>query len=237
MSKPSNILLKTARQLYRWVFPVLVERDAQTETVLRHIYPTIEWQKVRFYKGLPWFIQGSFVGAIVLPATWGRRGIHVYFRNYRPNSFANLMTAVHEGFHVLQYRDLGAGVGFFRGFMLYYLSEYLQLFFKNIKNNSRDTANQIAYEKHPMEVPAFAYEAAFTQYAIAQKGIIHTDAIPPEFIRNTCDYKPQINLLYLLMGTSITFIFMLLKPFVELCFLLTAAPIYFLGKLLAIMYL
>ena len=147
------------------------------------------------------------------------------------------MTAVHEGFHVLQYRDLGVGVGFFRGFMLYYLSEYLQLFFKNIKNNSRDTANQIAYEKHPMEVPVFAYEAAFTQYAIAQKGIIHTDAIPPEFIRNTCDYKPKISLLYLLMGTSITFIFMLLKPFVELCFLLLAAPIYFLGKLLAIMYL
>ncbi len=237
MPKPSHTLLKSARQLYRWVFPALIERDAQTASILQHIYPTIDWQKVRFYKGLPWFITGSFVGAIVLPATWGRRGIHVYFRNYRPDSLSNLMTTIHEGFHVLQYRDLGAGVGFLRGFMLYYLSEYLQLFFRNIKKNSRYTANRIAYEKHPMEVPAFAYEAAFTQYAIAQKGIIHTDTIPTEFIRHTCDYKPKINLLYLLMGTFITFIFMLLKPFAELCFLLIAAPIYLLGKLLAIIRL
>lgn len=237
MPKFSDILLKSARQLYHWVFPALIKRDAKTEAILRHIYPTINWQKVRFYKGLPWFIRGSFVGAIVLPATWGRRGIHAYFRNYRPDNFSNLMTVIHEGFHVLQYRDLGAGVGFFRPFMLYYLSDSIQLFFRNIRKNNREIASQIAYEKHPMELPAYAYEAAFQKYAIAQKGMIHTADIPAELVRSTCGYTPQIAFPYLLLGILVTFAFMLFKPFVELCFLLIATPIYFLGKLLKIMHL
>lgn len=234
MPKLSDILLKSARQLYHWVFPILIERNAKTEAILQHIYPTINWAKVRFYKGLPWFISGSFVGAIVLPATWGRRGIHAYFRNYRSGSFSNLMTVIHEGFHVLQYRDLGAGVGFFRRFMLYYLSDYLQLFFRNIRKNNREIASQIAYDKHPMELPAYAYEAAFQKYAIDQKGMIYTNDIPPELIRSTCGYQPQIAFPYLLMGILVTFAFMLIKPLAELCFLFIAAPIYSLGKLLAI---
>jgi len=233
MSKLSDFLLKPARQLYHWVFPVLIERDEKTEAVLQGIYPTINWQNVHFYHGLPWFIRGGFVNAIVLPATWGRHGIHVYFRDYRPDSFYNLMTVVHEGFHVLQYRDMGTGIGFFRGFMIYYLSEYLQLFFKNIKNNTRENASQIAYEKHPMEIPAYAYEAAFQQYARTRKGIIYTDAIPSELMCQTCGYKPQVNLPFLLIGGFITFAFMLLKPFVELCFLIIATPMWLVGKILS----
>gem|GEM_PF-1242695 len=237
MPKLSDTLLKSARQLYYWVFPALIEQDAKTEAILRQIYPTINWEKVRFYKGLPWFITGSFVGAIVLPATWGRRGIHVYFRDYRPDSFSNLMTVIHEGFHVLQYRDMGVGVGFFRRFMIYYLSDYLQLFFRNRKNNTLETASQIAYNKHPMEIPAYACEAAFQKYTIAQKGLIYTSNIPPELIRNNCGYTPQIAFPYLLIGGLITLIFMLLKPFIELCFLFIATPIYLFGKLLKIIRL
>lgn len=234
MPKLSDFLLNPARQLYRWVFPVRIERDEKTEVVLQRIYPTINWQDVRFYKGLPWFIRGGFVNAIVLPATWGRRGIHVYFRDYRPDSFYNLMTVVHEGFHVLQYRDLGAGIGFFRGFMIYYLSEYLQLFFKNIKNNTRENASQIAYNRHPMEIPAYAFEATFREYARTRKGIIYTDNIPAELMCQTCGYQPQVNLPFLLLGGFITFIFTLLKPFIELCFLIIATPIWLIGKMLEI---
>lgn len=232
MSKLSDFLLQPARQLYRWVFPALIKRDEQTMMVLQHIYPTIDWQNVRFYHGLPWFIRGGFVNAIVLPATWGRRGVNVYFRDYRPDSFYNLMTVVHEGFHVLQYRDLGAGIGFFRGFMIYYLSEYLQLFVKNIKNNTRENASQMAYEKHPMEIPAYAYEAAFKQYALSQKGVIYTTDIPAELMCQTCGYSPQVTLPFLLIGGSVTFIFTLIKPLVELCFLIIATPIWLMGKIL-----
>jgi len=232
MSKLSDFLLRPAHQLYRWVFPARIERDEKTLSVLQHVYPTIDWQKVRFYHGLPWFIRGGFVNAIVLPATWGRRGIHVYFRDYRADSFYNLMTVVHEGFHVLQYRDLGAGVGFFRRFMIYYLSEYLQLFIRNIKNNTREHASQIAYEKHPMEIPAYAYEAAFKQYALTRKGIIQTADIPTELMCQTCGYTPQVTLPFLLIGILITFVFTLLKPFIELCFLLIATPIWLMGKIL-----
>lgn len=232
MSKLSDFLLQPARQLYRWVFPALIKWDEQTMMVLQHIYPTIDWQNVRFYHGLPWFIRGGFVNAIVLPATWGRRGVNVYFRDYRPDSFYNLMTVVHEGFHVLQYRDLGAGIGFFRGFMIYYLSEYLQLFVKNIKNNTRENASQMAYEKHPMEIPAYAYEAAFKQYALSQKGVIYTTDIPAELMCQTCGYSPQVTLPFLLIGGSVTFIFTLIKPLVELCFLIIATPIWLMGKIL-----
>ncbi len=233
MSKPSDFLLQPARQLYRWVFPAQIERDEKTMDVLQHIYPTINWHNVRFYHALPWFITGSFVNAIVLPATWGRRGVHVYFRDYRPNNFYNLMTAVHEGFHVLQYRDLGSGIGFFRRFMIYYLSEYLQLFFKNIKNNNRQNASQMAYEKHPMEIPAYAYEAAFRQYALDQKGIIYPSDIPAELMCQTCGYTPQVALPFLLIGALTTFVFMLLKPLIELFFLLIATPIWLMGKILS----
>jgi len=232
MGKLSGFLLQPARQLYHWVFPALIKRDEQTMMVLQHIYPTINWQNVRFYKGLPWFIRGGFVNAIVLPATWGRRGVHVYFRDYRPDNFYNLMTVVHEGFHVLQYHDLGNGIGFFRRFMIYYLSEYLQLFFKNLKTNTRENASQMAYEKHPMEIPAYAYEAAFRQYALTQKGIIHTVDVPAELRCQTCGYTPRIALPFLLIGALITFVFMLFKPSVELCFLLIAIPIWLLGKIL-----
>ncbi len=235
MPKLSDFLLRPARQLYRWVFPQLIERDEKTEMVLHRIYPTIDWQHVRFYHGLPWFIRGGFVKAIVLPATWGRRGVHVYFRNYRPDSFYNLMTVVHEGFHVLQYHDLGTGIGFFRRFMIYYLSEYLQLFFKNIRIKRKDRSrpvSAIAYEKHPMEIPAYAYEAAFRQHAMTQKGVIYTDAIPAELMCQTCGYQPQVNLLFLLMGGFITFVFTLIKPLIELCFLIIATPIWLMGKAL-----
>jgi len=232
MSKPSHSLLQLARQLYCWVFPELVERDEKTMAVLQGIYPTINWQNVRFCKGLPWFIRGGFVNAIVLPATWGRRGVNVYFRNYRSGNFYNLMTVVHEGFHVLQYHDLGAGVGFFRRFMIYYLSEYLQLFFKNIKNNTRENASQIAYEKHPMEIPAYAYEAAFQQYALTGKDVIYRNGIPAELMCQTCGYTPQVTLPFLFIGIFITFIFSLIKPFIELCFLIIATPIWLMGKIL-----
>jgi len=227
----SKRFLRIADTLYHWVFPRVIEPDAETQTLLRNIYPTINWQKVRFYEGLPWFIAGSYVNAIVLPATWNRQYIHAYFAVYQPDTLAGLSTIIHEGFHVLQYQDLGKGIGFMRRFMVFYLADYFQLFFKNIFKKGSQVANRIAYEKHPMEIPAYTQDRYFSQHCLRYKMRIPSTQLPSQLIHTHCGYSPQLAFPFLLMGFLMTLLFMLIKPFIEVFFLIIAAPMYVIGSI------
>lgn len=227
----SKRFLRIADTLYHWVFPQLIEPDAETEALLRNIYPTIDWEKVRFYKGLPWFMANGYVSAVVLPATWNRQHIHAYFSVYQPDTLAGLSTIVHEGFHVLQYQDLGKGIGFMRRFMVCYLADYFQLFFKNMFKKGSNAANRIAYEQHPMEISAYAQDRHFSQYCLRHRMKISSTELPSQLIHTHCGYHPQITFPFLLMGFLMTLLFMFVKPLIEIFFLIVATPIYLIGKI------
>lgn len=223
-------MLHIANTLYHWVFPQQIEPDAEVRALLQGIYPTIDWQKVRFYKGLPWFMRGSYINAIVLPATWRRRHIHIYFAIYQPNTLAGLSTIIHEGFHVLQYQDLGTGIGFLRRFMVCYLADYFQLFFKNINKKGYRIANNIAYQQHPMEISAYAQDRNFSQHCLRNKMQISPAQLPSKLIHTHCGYTPKIAFPFLFIGLIMTLIFALVKPFIEILFLVLSAPLYLIGK-------
>jgi len=180
----SKRLLQIADTLYHWVFPKMITPDEEVKALLHRIYPTIDWQKVRFYEGLPWFIAGSNVGAIVLPGTWRSQSIHVYFSYYQPHTLAGLSTIIHEGFHILQCHDMGRGVGFMRRFMVCYLADYFQLFFKYVFEKGRNIANHAAYKEHPMEIPAFAQDRRFSQHCLRNKMNVSPEHLPNKLIHD-----------------------------------------------------
>lgn len=234
--KISTHILRIATTMYRWVFPKEIKPNTEIYALLQGIYPTIDWQKVRFYEGLPWFMNGNFANAIVLPATWHTHKIHAYFANYQPSTPSGLSTIIHEGFHVLQYQDLGKGFGFLRGFMVCYLAEYFQLFFKNIFEKGHLTANQIAYDQHPMETPAFRQDSDFRQYCLRNTAISPTQ-LPLKLVHKHCGYTPKIAFPFLLAGLMTTLTFTIIKPLIEISFLIIATPIYIIGRILKIISL
>jgi hypothetical protein len=118
--------------------------------LLAAIYPTIRWERVTFYEGLPAWVQRFTRGAITLPDALSTRGIHVYVGEgqWNPCTPRGLGLLVHECFHVLQFQERlkGVGLGPLRVFALQYLAR--ALFEGGDRNNH--------YEK-----PAYAQEDAF----------------------------------------------------------------------------
>lgn len=127
------------------------------------MYPNIRWDQVHFYRDLPWFMQDSFAIATALPATYHHRRIHVHCQNYGPKDPHSLLSLVHEAYHIQQYEDLGRGwgLGFFRGFTVYYLGAFLASFWKALRNGGFQKVFYRAYISHPMERTAYAQEANF----------------------------------------------------------------------------
>jgi len=118
--------------------------------LLAAIYPTIRWDRVTFYEGLPGWVQRFTHGAITLPDPLSTRGIHVFVAEgkWNPCTPRGLGLLVHECFHVLQFQERlkGVGLGPLRVFALQYLAR--ALFEGGDRNNH--------YEK-----PAYAQEDAF----------------------------------------------------------------------------
>src|SRR5690554_7395623 len=85
-----------------WFSPAELIIPTHVLYLLRSIYPEVNWEKVKFHNGLPWFTStfSSWTSAIVLPSTFGCSKISVYFKNFDPDSCAGLSIIVHEGFHV-----------------------------------------------------------------------------------------------------------------------------------------
>lgn len=91
--------------------------------LLAALYPTVRWEKVTFYEGLPGWVQRFTHGAITLPDPLGTHGIDVYVAagQWNPCTPGGLGLLVHECFHVLQFQEGGAGLGALRVFTLKYL--------------------------------------------------------------------------------------------------------------------
>lgn len=227
----SSRILSFSRRLYRWVFPEIIERTVEVNQLLKKLYPTVNWDTVRFYKGMPWFMIGNFAHAIVLPGTWHYRRIHAYFSKYAPRTVQGLSTIVHESFHVLQYHDTGRGIGLLRGFLVYYLADYFQLLFKYGFKKDWATTNDLAYREHPMEIPAYMQDDEFCSFCIGQQTDLSIPDIPEHFIKTDCGYQPKQAFPFLLLAIFTVLIFSIIKPLIEILFLVVAAPMWVLGRI------
>lgn len=123
-----------------------------TMQILRTLYPTVDWSRVDFYEGLPWFtpLVAPYVTAQALPQFYSFSKYRIYLRKFDESRAQCLADIVHEGFHVMQAMHFwkGYGIGFLRGLMVYYNA----LFFHH------------GYRSNPFEIPAYDQEFRFLAY-------------------------------------------------------------------------
>ncbi len=115
--------------------------------LLEFLYPTVDWSRVTFFSGLPWWV-ASGTTAITIPDPLSALGYRVYLgANTNFCDDATINTIVHESFHLQQFMggDGGYGLGFVRwGFFNYFVCHF---------------AN--GYDNNPFEQQAYAQEKAF----------------------------------------------------------------------------
>jgi len=123
-----------------------------TVQLLKDLYPSVNWNRVDFYEGLPWFTPyiAPYVTAQALPEFYSFSRYRIYTKNFDETKPQYLADIVHEGYHVMQAMHFwkGYGFGFFRGLMLYYNA----LFIKH------------GYRSNPFEITAHDQEDRFMEY-------------------------------------------------------------------------
>jgi hypothetical protein len=129
-----------------------------TMQLLKDLYPRIDWKRVHFYEGLPWFTPpvAPYVTAQALPRSYSLGGFSIYLKQYDEERAQCLADIIHEAFHVMQAMTYGRGygAGFTRIWMIYYLAEFMR----------------VGYRKNPFEIPAYNQEFRFLSYC-ARRGI------------------------------------------------------------------
>ncbi len=226
-----NKLKEILSNFYNWFKPEEIEKPDCVLRLLKTIYPTVNWNNVHFYNRLPWFIPSSQASAITLPGNYDFTQIHIYFdNNFNPCSCAGLSTIVHEGFHVLQYTDIGiGGVGFIRLFMIYYLSCWIKNLIKY--GNWND-----AYFNNPMEIAAYAQEEKFNKYCNAlREKICDCSTKPPTYnqnalnqlitdcpdlVKNTSGFQYNCGIIPAIIGAILDILIGVLVPVAEIVLLL-----------------
>lgn len=132
-------------RVWHWFFPGKILPPECLVDLLRFVYPTIDWSRVSFYDGWPHVIGLSSARAITLPGSYTLRGVNIYFKrgHWDPFTCDGLSVIVHEGFHVLQIRDVmeGRGLGLARPFVVQYLACW--------------ASNGFRYNSHSMEEVAY----------------------------------------------------------------------------------
>ncbi|MEM7104479.1 MAG: hypothetical protein AAF502_15190 [Bacteroidota bacterium] len=203
-------------------------------------FPTLELSQIRFYKGLPWYINKAYASAITLPGVYNLNRIHIHFSSADHKSINDVSTIVHECFHALQYQELykSRGVGLLRIFMVHYFAEFFRLFFQNVWKMGIGNARQLAYELHPMEIPAFQVDHNYRNY-FTEKGLENALNIPlpePLKIKHT---GHSYNAGYLPYWSSVCLLFFLsiIAPVFELILLLGAGVLFLTGKGLSVIRL
>lgn len=233
-------MFEILRKLINLSFPKEIEKPECVLRLLEAIYPTVDWSKVRFYDGLPWFarlLQGT--NAITLPGKYGLDSIHIYFQDFNPCTCEGMGTIIHEGFHVLQYNDIGTfGVGWIRPFMI----QYFACCFKLGKD---------CYDEHPMENGAYDFEDDFLEaYCYDGKPkyqICDCSKKPPTFnqnelnkfiiensklVKETSGYKYDCGFWYALAALLTLIVIAGFQPLIDVLFI-TAIIVLFLVSVLS----
>ncbi len=125
-----------------------------TITLLKNLYPSVDWNRVDFYEGLPWFTPfiAPYVTAQALPQFYSFSRYRIYLKKFDESRAQCLADIVHEGYHVMQAMQFwnGYGIGFFRGLMLYYNALFVKY----------------GYRSNPFEITAHDQEYRFLDYCI-----------------------------------------------------------------------
>jgi hypothetical protein len=113
-----------------------------TQKLLAELYPGVDWSRVSFYEGLPWFtgFVAPYVTAQALPDFYSFGRYRIYLKKFDESRAQCIADIVHEAFHLLQAMHFlrGYGIGFLRGFMVHYNALFLKY----------------GYRQNPFEVPA-----------------------------------------------------------------------------------
>jgi hypothetical protein len=185
-----------------------------TLNILKDLYPNVNWDRVDFYEGLPWFTPAiaPYVTAQALPQFYSFGRYSIYLKKFDESRVQCLADIVHEAFHVMQasHFSKGYGFGFFRGWMIYYIA----LFYK------------YGYRQNPFEIEAYDYEYRFLAYC--EKNGLHgiEPPISPGALKHISKDKQLVNHAYnfrygesfLVLGSSFIFCILvaLLKPVIDL---------------------
>lgn len=133
------------------------EPSPETLKLLKKVYPNIDWRRVDFYEGLPWFtpLIAPYVTAQALPQFYSFNRFSIYIKKMDESRAQCLADIVHEGLHVLQGFNMwkGYGIGIFRGFTLHYIALF----------------SRYGYRNNPLEIPAYDQEFRFLNFC-AQNG-------------------------------------------------------------------
>lgn len=123
-----------------------------TIKLLKDLYPAVDWNRVDFYEGLPWFtpLIAPYVTAQALPQFYSFSRYRIYLKIFDESRAQCLADIVHEGYHVMQAMHFwnGYGLGFFRGLMVYYNALFLKY----------------GYRSNPFEITAYDQEYRFLDY-------------------------------------------------------------------------
>ncbi|HLG03234.1 MAG TPA: hypothetical protein VI731_06540 [Bacteroidia bacterium] len=184
-----------------------------TMKLLADLYPTIDWSRVDFYEGLPWFtpIIAPYVTAQALPQFYSFSRYRIYLRKFDESRAQCLADIVHEGMHVFQAMHFfrGYGFGILRGFTVLYSAVFARHGYRN--NN--------------FEIPAYDQEFGFLKYCEEkhQHGIvpkIDTSVLTGISSRSSLvihKFKFHYNANFILLAGGFIFclIFAILKPVID----------------------
>jgi hypothetical protein len=111
------------------------EISPSTLHVLQSLYPSVDWDRVDFYEGLPWFTPtvAPYVNAQALPQFYSFNKFRIYLRKFDESRAQCVADIVHEAFHINQAMHFkkGYGIGFFRIWMFYYIAHFLREGYRN----------------------------------------------------------------------------------------------------------
>lgn len=192
--------------------------------LLHDLYPGVNWSRVDFYEGLPWFTPSvaPYVTAQALPQFYSLGRFRIYLTKFDETRAQCIADIVHEAFHIMQAMHFlnGYGIGFFRGWMLYYIAYF----------------GKYGYRNNPFEIPAYNQEYRFLKFCEDHNIAGISPAIPPQAFSaiksETSLVFPRYHFRYndnlLLLAGSFIFcgIVTIIKPFIDLIlfFLLLFVP-------------
>lgn len=185
-----------------------------TMKLLEDLYPSVDWKRVDFYEGLPWFTPmiAPYVTAQALPQFYSFSRYSIYIKVFDESRAQCLADVIHEGYHIMQAMQFwkGYGLGFFRGLMVYYIALF----------------QKYGYRSNPFEITAYDQEFRFLDYCIKHglHGIM--PQVPPGAFKNIFHetslvfkkYPYTYTENYLLLAGSLFFcsLVTILKPFADL---------------------
>ena len=184
-----------------------------TMQLLKDLYPTIDWTRVHFYEGLPWFtpLIAPYVNAQALPHFYSFSRFNIYIRKFDESRIQCVSDIVHEAFHVLQAMKFwkGYGLGIIRGFTIYYSA----VFAKH------------GYRNNLFEITAYDQEFRFLDFCEKhhQHGIVpEADArifqdVPMEasLIFRNFSFQYQRNYLLLILSFIVCLLLAAIKPIID----------------------